>query len=206
MFLKKVIPTAHLIIVLSGTLLLGSCLDLNTEIKISGNGKVKATIEYSLDGSIADFGRGFVSDDPWPFPLSEIDFEQKALKVDGAELIRYRTRTDEDGEIVMAVVRAESLASMSSFLNIPMILNKNSGTGNLTLSFPRSGDYAGKSAETRELIDKLAAGATIRFSIRPPSKPVNGGVGTIDGRSVTLELSLLDLLYDRAPESWIITW
>lgn len=192
---------------LTAILLLSSCLNINAEIDISGNGSIKTTIIYTLDESINDFGRGFGTDDPWPFPLSEADFNQRVLLVEGTRLVRYRMKDNgTDGDEITAVVRAESLEAMASFLDMPMDMNSGDEGGSLVMELPSGSSYMDSTEASRQVIDALIGQSTIRFSVRPPSKPTGSEGGVIDGRSVSLELNLLDVLYGRAPESWSVSW
>ena len=195
------------LILLTG--LLGSCLDIRTDLELNRRGDMTATITYILDERIADYGRGFGSDDPWPFPLTERDFHLKARMNEGVELRRYRSTVEKDGsERVTAVIRADSVPAMAAFLGLELELEAAAGedSGSLAIRLPAGDTYAGRSAETREAIDGLIGDALIRFSIRPPSRPVEAVHGMVNGRTADFEVLFLDILYGRAPDVLKVIW
>ncbi len=189
------------------TLGMSSCLDVHTFLKVDSNGGVTAEISYTLDKEIADYGRGFGSDEPWPFPLTERDFRQKTLMVEGTLLKKYRTRTGEDGrEIITVTIVSDSAEAMGECIGIPLSIESEGNSGSLTILFPQDSRYAQASAESREAVDALVSDSTVSFTIQTPSKPLDAGTGTIDRRQAEITFRLDDLLYGRGPANWTVSW
>ena len=208
MFLKSAATRlAALVPVILLTALLSSCLDIDTTLELNRRGEMTAKITYILDGRVADYGRGFGADDPWPFPLTERDFRLKAQMNDGVRLKRYKTGIEQDGsETVTALIKADSVRAMSAYLGLNIEVASDGQSGSLSIRLPGEGEYAEASPETREAVDRLAAASTMRFSVRPPSRPVEAEAGTINGRTVDFEVPLLDILYGKAPDELKVSW
>jgi hypothetical protein len=187
--------------------LLSSCLDLSTDIRLRKDGSVETSLTYVLSPETADFGRGFGSDEPWPLPLTEKDFQQQSLKVPEVEVRKYNSKILSDGtEVIEVVLRAASLDALSIYLDLDMELVGNADSGTLIFNIPISENYADADSEFREILETVAGESVFRFSFRPPSSPLNASHGAIEGNSAMLEISLLDILNRRAPESWEVSW
>jgi hypothetical protein len=186
---------------------LNSCLDLSTDIRFRKDGSVDASLTYVLSPETADFGRGFGSDEPWSLPLTEKDFQQQSLRVQEVDVRKYNSKILSDGtEEIEVVLRAESLEALSSYLDLDMELVGNADSGTLIFNIPVSKNYAEGDSEFRDILETVAGESVFKFSFQPPSSPVNASHGVIEGNTAILEISLLDILHRRAPESWAVSW
>ena len=191
----------------AGSLILTSCLDIETEIRIDRNGRVDTVLTYILDSTVADFGRSFGSDEEWPLPLSEKDFQQRMLLTQGSEIRGYRIRKGQDGaEVVEISIRSESIEALAEYLGMGIEYTGNRSSGSLDFKLPDAGDYASSSEATRDIIDSLIGDSRIRFEVRPPSRPIDSGFGSIEGRFAVLEVSLSEILYGEYADNWTISW
>jgi len=184
-----------------------SCLRLETVIRLKRNGVVTAKLVYTIAPEMADFGRSFGSDEPWPLPLTEKDFEQQALRVDGVEVTGYRThKLADESERIIVKLAASSIESIASYLALDFVIEKQKRGDSLVFTIPLVADYESADGERREILDKIAGESVFRFVFEPPSKPISVFPGEIDGRKAVLEISLRELLYKEAPETWEVRW
>lgn len=191
----------------AAALLLSSCLRLETVIRLKRNGVVTARLVYTIAPEMADFGRSFGSDEPWPLPLTEKDFEQQALRVDGVELTGYRThKLADESERIIVRLAANSMESIAGYLVLDFAAEKQGKGGALVFTLPIVDGYESADGERREILDKIAGDSVFRFVFEPPSKPVSVSSGGIDGRRAVLEVSLRELLYEEAPKTWEVRW
>ncbi len=122
---------------------LNSCLDLSTDFRLRKDGSVDVSLTYVLSPETADFGRGFGSDEPWPLPLTEKDFQQQSLRVQDVEVRKYSSKILSDGtEEIEVVLRAATLDALSSYLDLDMELVGNVDSGTLIFNIPVSEKYA----------------------------------------------------------------
>jgi hypothetical protein len=87
-----------------------------------------------------------------------------------------------------------------------MELVGNADSGTLIFNIPISENYVDADSEFRDILETVAGESVFKFSFNPPSSPVNVSHGAIEGNTAILELSLLDILHRRAPESWEVSW
>ena len=200
----KILSVAALVLSLAS---LSSCLDLVTEIRLAGNGTVRAELSYTLEEQAAAFGRGFGTDDPWPLPLTERDFEQRILMHDGVVLKKYGARVLSNGsEEINVRLEAESLEALCLYLDLPMVLRESGDSSTLEIRLPNDSSFAEAGAESREIVDSLIGDSGLTLIFRPPSRPIEIDGGEIDGRNALLKLTFRDLLYGDAPGRWTIRW
>jgi len=195
------------VLVLISVFLFTSCLDIETDIRLKKDGSADAYLKYSFSPGSADFGRGFGADEPWPFPLTEKDFEQQALRIDGVEVRRYRIHNDSDGgEQINIRLKADSIESLSSYLGMDFEIRDSDNGSSMIFTLPFTDNYEKADPRFRENLEKIIGDSTFRISFRPPSAPVESEPGFIDGRSAVLEVSLLHLLQRNKAETWVVSW
>jgi len=189
-------------------LIMSSCLRLDTIIRLRRDGTVMARLIYTIAPEMVDFGRSFGSDEPWPLPLTEKDFEQQALRVGGVDVVRYRVRKLADGsERIDVKLVADSFGSIANYLALDFdIADSQDGGGSLIFTLPLVDGYEKADEERREIFDTIAGESAFKFNFEPPSKPVSVFPGEIDGRRAVLEVSLRELLYNEAPRTWEVSW
>ncbi|VDB01014.1 hypothetical protein S1OALGB6SA_2108 [Olavius algarvensis spirochete endosymbiont] len=188
-------------------LFLTSCLRLETIIRLKKNGAVTTRLVYVIAPEMVDFGRSFGSDEPWPLPLTEKDFKQQALRVGGVVVVRYRTHKLADGsERIDVKIVADSFEDISNYLALDFDIERQGERGSLIFTLPDVDDYEKADTERREILDAFAEKSTFRFSFKPPAKPISVLPGEIDGRTASFEISLWELLYNKAPKTWEVHW
>jgi len=188
-------------------LVLSSCLELETIIRLKKNDTVTTRLVYTIAPELADFGRGFGSDEPWPLPLTKKDFDQQALRVEGVEIVRYRAhKLADESERIDVKLAAKSLDNIANYLALDFDIEREGEGGSFVFTLPLVNGYEKTDEERREIIDAITEDFVFRFSFEPPSKPVSVFPGEIEGKTATLEVSLQELLYNKAPEVWKVNW
>ncbi len=196
-----------LLILLIPVFFLSSCLDLETNIRLKKDGSADASLTYFFNSGSADFGRAFGSDEPWPFPLTEKDFIQQSLRFSGVELKRYRVHTASDGsEEIDVRLKADSLESLSSYLGLSIAVQYSESGGSILFSIPSADNYNRADSQFRENIEKIIGDSTFTISFQPPVSPEESQPGSINGKVAVLEFSLIDLLRNETPDSWMVNW
>lgn len=186
---------------------LSSCLDLETGIRLKKDGSADASLTYIFNSDTVDFGRDFGSDEPWAFPLTEKDFIQQSLRVPGVELKRYRVHTTSGGsEEINVRLKADSIESLSSYLGLSIAVQYSDGGGSMLFSIPSADNYNQADSQFRENIEKIIGDSTFSISFRPPVPPEESQPGSLNGKAAVLELSLIDILRNETPDSWMVSW
>ncbi len=182
-----------------------SCLDMETEMNMRKSGEVDVILKYFLDSDIAEFGRGFGADDPWPLLLTEKDFMLQTIRNEGVKLVRYRFRRISDGRDRITVkLHAVSVESLMSFLDWDVKIEGNTDSGSLEIVLP---DYSrGLNEETRKILVDLIGESNFVLRIKPPGKPVKIVGGDIQGTTGVFIQSLTDLVFSDELNSWQIAW
>jgi len=187
-------------------LLIASCLRVDTDIRLKRNGRVSAILNYTLSADIADFGRGFGSEEPWFLPLSEKDFIQRSLRSPGVTVKKYKFSSNSDGSSFIHVkLQADSIMSLSAFLNLDMRIDEQVGNGTFTLRMPNV-DIRQEEGDLASLMRKSVGDASFLFRFRPVVKPHSATSGIISGHEARLEIMMRDLLSGKTPPTWVVAW
>jgi len=188
-------------------LILSSCLSLETIIRLKKNGTVTARLIYTIAPEMVDFGRSFGSDEPWTLPLTEKDFKQQALRIDGVDVVGYRAhKLADESERIDVKLAADSFESIANYLDLDLGIKREEEGGSLIFVLPSVDNYEETEEEWLEIFDTIAEGSVFKFAFEPPSKPISVLPGKIDGRTAILEISLRELLYNEAPKTWEVRW
>ena len=187
--------------------LITSCLDITADVEIRPSGGVFTTVQYTLPGKIAEFGRGFGADEPWPLPLTEKEFRRLALRREGVELRRYRVKTRGDqGDVVRVTLHAEDFAAMAGFFGWNGKLLSDENGGELKFVFPPPEDLAGLGTEDREVLESLLAEGRFELRVKPPGKPKTVQGGSREGRRAVFTLNFSDVLTAESSPAWSVRW
>ena len=202
-----IVRIAAVLLMLTAVLSLSSCLDVETSIRLGRHGAAEARIEYRMTAETAGFGRGFGADEPWPFPLTEKDFVQQSLRFPDTEVKRYRKGSDSDGnEWVRVDLRSDSLESLAEYLGLDITVRTDAEGGRMELRLPAAPSWDAAGNDLAAALGPMAEETSFLFRFRPPAKPVDAGVGTVDGRSAVYEITLAELLGNGAPAAWTVAW
>jgi hypothetical protein len=194
-------------IILLGTLMMTSCLDLQTNIRLTGDGEVSAKITYIFNEDSAGFGRGFGSDEPWPLPLTEKDFRQRQLRYPGVDIQSYKANTRRDGgEEIEVRLKSESLDALAAYLDMDFYLEGTAKSGSFVLRIPDMTTYAETTDVTREVFEKLTRGMVFHFRFRPPGRPTESRNGSIEGRYASFDITMTEILSGETPSRWSVSW
>ncbi len=186
---------------------LSSCLQMEMDIRLLGNGTVRTTLVYEFDSNAADFGRGFGADERFPLPLMEKDFRQQALRIDGVELVKYRSRSGR-GHVdrVEATLVADSMEQLGKFLNAELSLDGNVDSGTFTLLPLPAASGKSLSPGLSEAFHKALSETVLVFRFQSSSKPVSVNNGEISGRKAIWETTVLDLIMNDESKEWTVNW
>ena len=194
-------------VLLLGTLMMTSCLDLQTNIRLTGDGEVTAKITYVFNEDSAGFGRGFGSDEPWPLPLTEKDFRQRQLRHPGVDIKSYKANTRRDGgEEIEVRLKSESLDDLAAYLDMDFSLEGTPKNGSFVLRIPEMTAYAETTDATREAFEKLTRGMAFHFRFRPPGRPTESRNGSIEGRYASFDITMTEILSGETPSHWSVSW
>lgn len=191
---------------IAAVLSLNSCLSLETEVRLRKDGTVAALLTYEISSDSADFGRGFGSDESWPLPLSEKDFQQQSLRIPEVKVKRYRVRSSDGVEQIEVSLKAESMDALSRYLDIDFNITQTGDSGTLVLTLPVTDEYQDADEDIRGVLDNVAGSSVFSFSFQPPSSPSAVNFGLIDRRKAHIEFSFTDLLYGEVPDKWEVSW
>lgn len=187
--------------------LITSCLDITADVEIRPSGGVFTTVQYTLPGKIAEFGRGFGADEPWPLPLTEKEFRRLALRREGVELRGYRVKTrGDEGDVVRVTLHAEDFEAMAGFFGWNGNLLSDENGGELKFAFPPPENLAVLKAEDRDVLESLFAEGRFELRVKTPGKPRTVQGGSRKGRRAVFTLNFSDVLTAESPSAWSVRW
>ena len=198
----------HALALLGVALLLTGCFDVDTSIDLSRDGSGTLEIEYRIDEELYQLGVFDDSDLALPVPLSRSDFEKVGKNIPGLSLRRYRARENAGVVTVKARISFDTTDSLSLWYagdTTSIALNEVSGQTEWSqVIVPGSGSDG---AVALALAESLA-GYTVKYQLVTPSPIVRSSAGSVgsNGRSITMEVSLTEIVTATAAIRWVVAW
>lgn len=194
----------RLFILLLLSLFLSSCLSLKSGLAHEGSGSGNFSLEYRLNKKAIGIQRDSVNNKNLiPLPLNRNDFDEITALDPGITLLSFSETEDINYVYIEAEVEYESLNNLSSFLGFPIEFISNGNLDTLTLKIYDA--VAPVSEDTQLILDSVFADDTLNFEFSFPRNIRSSTYGSIDGRTVTYEISL-PALYKQSGFIWTLEW
>lgn len=194
------------------SLIFTSCLGMEAEISINDTGAGTLKMEYRVSQFAANFGRVDNEHKLLALPISRQDFEQAVSQIPGLALTAYSRKDTETETVVSADLTFTNIDSLSRFFSSQDIrqpvLIENIGTGSALRFFIFQGVPEKPSEEILELYKTVFQENSIRISCVLPRRIQSSSAGTIsqDGRRITLDLPLFEIIQTQEPVIWEILY
>lgn len=186
--------------------LLSSCFSIHVDMTMRRSGRIDLELEYIIDESTAQYGRGFGADEPWLLPLTEKDFRLQAMRSNGMEIKKYKHRQLPDGRDQIRVnLRADSMDAIAEYFNWDIRQEKTGREETLILILPALKANQLKES-TGKILKNLLSDGKFVLRIKPPGKPNNVSGGEIDGTYALYSIMLEQIAWTEKPIIWSLSW
>lgn len=201
---------AFLLGALGLSVLLCSCIGIDSRIALRADGSGTLTLSYKVSQFMKniDVGR---EDGRLPLPVSEEDFRRTAEGIAGLKLIDLDQREDEENVHIRAVLEFDNLEALNALSPKPglgLSLTADGKERVFRQEIAPAGDAAELSQDSLEMVEEFFKGyeLTYRFSAPSPIKRSSLGELSADGKSVTYSASVTQLLLAAEPVILEVVW
>ncbi|MCX7026838.1 MAG: hypothetical protein NT061_04960 [Spirochaetes bacterium] len=207
---KRFLPT---LAVLFCVLLLGSCMGMDTEVKISKEGSGTLSAQYRLSEELVSFGELEANKDMLPVPLSESDVRKSLDGVKGLSFKSWSSKKDGTDLLITTVIGFDSLDSLVLYLDPQgMMASHTSSSGSQSISFTLGNSISKIDKDMKEMAKEAFAPYTFRFVFDLPEVPkeANSSDPAIlvvrEGKKVRFEGKMSDIVTLETAPSLQLSW
>jgi hypothetical protein len=189
---------------------LTSCIGIQSQIRIRGDGSGTLALSYRISQFVKDLDVGHETK-RLPLPVSKEDFDRAVSGIQGLRLVRVEEREDEKDVNISAELEFDQVQALDE-LGRPgqMEFSLRAGNGSFTFTQLLYSGHDGEdiSADTMQMIEAFFAGYDLVYTVEAPSPIKSHSLGTLsaDGRSVTYQASVPELLKSRDKVALEIVW
>jgi hypothetical protein len=191
-------------------LLLASCVSVDTTVQLSADGSGQVSLTYTVSRMVANLGS---VDKEWqklPLPINEADFRRQVSNSPGITLSDYSQSEDSKNITIKATLAFTSINALNQFYSpgeTGISLNQ-SGGDTVYRQVIFQGFPDGVDQQTKDFADAFFTDYHLKFTLSAPRAIKSASAGTIsqDRRRVTYELPVLQLLDQKTPLIWTVTW
>lgn len=186
--------------------ILVSCLTVEADILIDGNGSGRADLRYNLSTLAMDVNAIDEKKQILPFPILEREYETAAQGADGISIEEYELRDDGTRSYVNSSITFNSLENLSIFTGISF---QSESVGNNTLLTvdlynPPKGDPV--SEKSLNLVKEKFPLEFFSISITIPGDIIRVEGATFSGSDVLFKINVDDLLSRQEPVSFSVEY
>jgi len=200
--------TAPVILLFITVLLFSSCVDIDTFFSINKNGKTNVILTYVFSSGFSAFGRGFGADEPWPFPVTETDFQSRSVLFPSTEVTSYKVKTKKDGKDIITVkLKSDSVESLSEYLGLDISVTDpdKKGSGSFQLELPSPYSSLQNNESLNDLLN-MAGDSFISFRIKVPYGIRKVSNGSYKGKTASFSFYLSEYLGNKNSYNWTVNW
>ena len=192
------------------TLVLSSCIGIQSDIRINDDGSGELTLAYSVSQFIKNIDEGR-SEKQLPLPINEADFRRSTEGIEGLRLRRMEQSEDEENVYIQAELEFDSVDAINAL-----------GTdGQIGISLEMRGDahiFRQLIYETREgeepeegsldMIEAFFEGYELVYSVTAPAAIQTHSIGELapDGRTVVYTATVPEILKNSEPLVLEVVW
>lgn len=196
-----------LLIGLSLSALLASCVDLDASLSIAQDAKVRLKAVYSVSSLVLPLfteGQGTFPVQP---PLSRAELDGYVAAVQGSRLVSYAESATSISRSFDITVDFPNPAAFCSFLSLAAggaSFQSDAGRKILSIILPCPAPRADQDLVSS--LDVLFGAYRLRLKADLPSVPLSAPAARIEGKTVSFESSLVDLVRSGKNAEWNLSW
>jgi hypothetical protein len=201
------IPLLRTTLLLLLLLLLTGCLSMETRITMSDGERGELTYVYTVNRELLEAEVFDREAEHWPIPIARRDFELFGDAIPGAQLTGYSREDGDSDSVVTAVYSFRSLEALRQLLSMREPVAMEPGEGDFALRFQLTPmGVAQLAAGQREFLQSYLSESTVTFTVTTPEPIAASSPEAPEGRTVTVERSLEELLDRREPLFLEVAW
>lgn len=187
--------------------LLSSCLSVETRVELSDAQRGELTYIYTVERDLLEAEVFDREAENWPIPIARRDFQLFADAIPGAELKQYAREDSEQRSVVTARYSFESIEDLRRLLSMRESPSIEPGEGEFGLRFQLTPlGVAGLTEGEREFLQSYLRESSFSFTVTTPEPIVSTSQGEAQGRTLSVEHSLQELLDRPEPLFLELSW
>lgn len=203
-----------LVVVMLAVFFAVSCIseDVSIEFKrdLSGTVELVYTVPFALVNAASSSNPPEPEkyDPLLPVPYSRDLFEAELSQIEGLRLLSYDSKDTDTDMIVsarMAFDNPEALSEWFSNGGQSLVVTENNGKYELSAKLYDPEDIP-TDKETVDFINTFFSDYSFKIKLTVPSAIDFASAGTVDGRSVTLEAPISDVILGKVSDTLIVRW
>ncbi|MDR2314714.1 MAG: hypothetical protein LBE02_09315 [Spirochaetaceae bacterium] len=152
--------------IISLAVVLVSCIGLDSEVRINGNGSGSLKLSYRIASSLEDLG-ALGGNERWlPIPVGRADMERTAARIEGLTLVSYSSRREGADTLHSAELSFASPGALEAFFDSSgRLFTADLPDRRLRLTFPQTAE---QDQDFKELLSGALEGYSFSISLNLP--------------------------------------
>jgi hypothetical protein len=198
------------ILLVLGSILLSSCIDLETKIDLSSEGSGTIELVYTVASALVQMGSSGTQAVSLPLPITEEDFRQSVLRIPGLTLLSYNRKDEPEKSVITARLRFSSIEAVNLLFGglTPVLIHTTEGQEQVLELLVAPGTPGGLDPKTKELVQAFFSTYSLRFQVKVPSsvKRTSLSEATVEGNTARFTIPILQALDRDTALKWRIVW
>jgi hypothetical protein len=192
--------------IIVATILMTSCLGIDSQASIGSDGVVDATLVYTVSVAVDELGKLGANAAYIPLPVGREDLDLAARRA-GGELRSWSRKDGTESFAVSASMRFPTVSAFASFLDpAGTRASYSESGGRSTLSMRLSDGVAPADKDLLEFIRVAFSDYVIAVSLTTPRAPSASEGFTVSGRTATFSMKAADLYASEGPVTLSLAW
>jgi hypothetical protein len=192
------------------TLLLSSCIGIESDIRIRQDGSGVLTLSYTISQFIKNIDAGR-SEKQLPLPVNEEEFRRSAEQIEGLRLTDLEQREDEENIYIRAEMEFDSVEAVNALGRdgqLGISLETQGGTTTFRQLIYQGQQGEEITEESLEMIETFFKGYELVYSVTVPSEVTDHSLGVLapNGRTVTYSATVPEILKEPEPLVLEVIW
>jgi hypothetical protein len=198
---------------LLATIVLASCVGMDTKVEISSEGSGTVSAEYRISEELVAFGELEANKELLPIPLSREDVEKSLAGSAGLELKSWSSKKSGSDLVISTVIAFDNLDALMFYLDPSgKLAIHNSGSSEQEIRFSLGDHMPTLDPEMRVLAEEAFDPYDFSFSIQLPKTPKKAEsthpaiTKRQEGTTVYFEGRMKSIIATETAPSMIISW
>jgi hypothetical protein len=201
-------------VIVAFTLLISSCLGIDSRIKISSNGSGTVVAEYRLSQELVAFGELEANRSMLPVPLSRTDLEDSLKGAKGLSLKSWNSSTSGTDLLLKVAIDFDSLASLMYYLDPRGELARHEilSDGKNRIQFSLGDKMPPLDPDMKTIATQSFLPYSFKFSVETPTPPVlaradhQSITARIEGKTAHFEGKMSDIVSTEVAPKMELSW
>lgn len=198
------------LLLVATTLLLSSCIGIESDIRIRQDGSGVLTLSYTISQFIKNIDAGR-SEKQLPLPVNEQEFRRSAERIEGLRLTDVEQREDEENVYIQAELEFDSVEAVNALGRdgqLGISLESQGGTTTFRQLIYQGQQGEEITEESLEMIETFFDGYELVYSVTVPAEVRDHSLGVLaaDGRTVTYTATVPEILKTPEPLVLEVIW